>query len=130
MAMRIDSSDNLRPTAVIDGAWSQSLECGTAATLSLAMSVSVLESSSKSLLKIAVVIGVSHAFCTCFVVFIGIVVFARAIQILFASVTVWSSMLCTDPARMAFWSGSVAAAEAKKAEDASMHALLTPRLPM
>ena len=86
-----DSSiwQNLRPTAIIAGAWSQSPECGAAAALSLAMSVSVLESSSKSMLKIAAVIGVSHAFCTCFVISVGIVVFGRAIQILFASITVW-----------------------------------------
>ena len=76
------------------------------------------------------VIGISQAFCMYCDVLIGIAVFAHAIQILFASVTVWFSVLCIDLARMAFWSGSVAAAEAKKTEGTSMHALLTPRLPM
>ena len=61
---------------------------------------------------------------------VGIVVFVRVIQILFASVTVWSSMLCTDAAKKTFWSQSVAAVEAKKAESASMHALLTSRSAM
>ena len=96
----------------------------------LAMSVSVLESSSKSLLKIAAVIGVSQAFCMCFDVSVGIKIFARAIQILIALVTVLSSMLCTDPERMAFCSCRVAAAEARKAEGANMHTLLRRSPPM
>ena len=44
--------------------------------------------------------------------------------------TAGSSAALMGLERMAFWSGSVAAAEAKKAEDASMHALLTPRPPI
>ena len=44
--------------------------------------------------------------------------------------TAGSSAALMGSERMAFWSGSVAAAEAKKAEDASMHALLTLRPPI
>ena len=47
-----------------------------------------------------------------------------------AELTAGFSAALMDSDRMAFWSGSVAAAEAKKAEDASMHALLTPRPPI
>ena len=37
---------------------------------------------------------------------------------------------CNDSGRIAFWSNSVAAAEAKKAEGASMLMLLTPSPPI
>ena len=43
--------------------------------------------------------------------------------------TAVSSAPATEMDRMASWRGSVAAAEARKAEGASMHALLTPNSP-
>ena len=56
----------------------------------------------------------------CLIASTGIELWVRDIHVVVAELTDWSAAALMDSERMAFWSGSVAAAEAKKAEDASM----------
>ena len=56
----------------------------------------------------------------------GSVVLARHLHVVLMLDTAVSSAPAAEAYRMASWSGSVAAAEARKDEGASMHALLTP----
>ena len=65
----------------------------------------------------------------CLVTSTGMELWVRDVHVVVAELTAGSSAALMSSRRMAFWSGSVAAAEAKKAEDASMHALLKPRRP-
>ena len=60
----------------------------------------------------------------------GIELCVRDVHVVVAELTAGSSAALMDSERIAFWSGSVAAAAAKKADDASMQALLTPRPPI
>ena len=55
----------------------------------------------------------------------GSVVLARQLHVILMLNTVVSSAPATEVDRMASWKGIVAADEARKAEGASMHALLT-----
>ena len=55
---------------------------------------------------------------------------ARLFHIANVLVTSASSIFLSEVESISSWSGSVAAAEAKKAEGASEHALLTPSPPM
>ena len=55
--------------------------------------------------------------------------FARQLHVVLMLDTAVSSILATEADRMASRSGRVAAAEARKAEGASMHTLLTPKSP-
>ena len=57
----------------------------------------------------------------------GSVVLARQLYVVLMFDTAVSSAPATEADRPASWKGSVAAAEARKAKGASMHALLTPR---
>ena len=54
---------------------------------------------------------------------------ARQLHVVLMLDTAVSSALATEADRMAFWRGSVAAAEARKTDGASMHALLIPSPP-
>ena len=78
----------------------------------------------------AVVTEVSYARWMCFIESSGTIVLDILSQLAFAMLTALSSTPASDDDRMASWSGSVAVAEARKAEGAIMHALLTPRPPM
>ena len=60
----------------------------------------------------------------------GSVKVARQLHMVLMLDTVVSSAPVAEADRMASWRGSVAAAEARKAEGACMHALLTPSPPM
>ena len=60
----------------------------------------------------------------------GSVVLARQFYVVLTLDTAVSSAPATEADRMASWRGSVAAAEARKAEDASMYVLFTPFPPM
>ena len=66
----------------------------------------------------------------CLVASSGIELAVRDVHVVVAELTAAFSAALMGSERMAFWSGSVAAAEAKKVEDASMHVLLTPRPPI
>ena len=66
----------------------------------------------------------------CLVASTGIERWVRDVHVMVAELTAGSFAALMGSERMAFWSGSVAAAEAKKADDATMHALLTPRPPI
>ena len=66
----------------------------------------------------------------CLVTSTGMDLWVRDVHVVVAELTAGSSAALMGSERMAIWSGSVAAAEAKKAEDASMHALLIPRPPI
>ena len=73
-------------------------------------------------------IGVSDARWMCLDASIGSLAIARPFQVALALLTFLSSTPASDEAkRISSCSGSVAAADAKKVEDASEHALLTPR---
>ena len=58
------------------------------------------------------------------------VVLARQLHVVLMLDTAVSSAPATEAYRIASWRGSVAAAEARTANGASMHALLTSSLPM
>ena len=60
----------------------------------------------------------------------GSVMLARQLHVVLMLDTAVSSAPATEAVRMASWRRSVAAAEARKAQGASMHMLLTPSLPM
>ena len=62
--------------------------------------------------------------------FEGSVVLARQLHVALMLDTAVSSAPATEADRITYWRGIVAAAEARKAEGASMHALLTPSPPM
>ena len=66
----------------------------------------------------------------CLVASTGIELWVRDVHVVVAELTAGSSAALMGSKRMTFWSESVAASEAKKAEDASLHALLTPRPPI
>ena len=59
----------------------------------------------------------------CLIASTGIELWVRDVHVVIAELTAGSSAALMDSERIAFWSGSVA-------EDASMHALLTPRPPI
>ena len=76
-------------------------------------------------------IGASHARWVCLDASMGSLAIARLFKVALALLTFLSSIPASDKAkRISSCSGTVAAAEAKKAEDASVHALLTPRHPI
>ena len=76
-------------------------------------------------------IGVSHARWMCLDASMGSLAIARPFQVALPLLTSFSSTPASDEAkRISSCSGSVAAAEAKKAEVASEHARLTPRPPI
>ena len=73
--------------------------------------------------------GASQARWMCLARSEGSVVLVRQLHVVFMLDTAVSSAQATEADRMASWRESVAAAEARKAEDTSMHALLNPSPP-
>ena len=65
----------------------------------------------------------------CLVTSTGMELWVRDVHVVVVELTAGSFAALMGSERMAFWS-CVAAAEAKKAEDASMHVLFTPRPPI
>ena len=65
----------------------------------------------------------------CLISSIGLALGVGIFQITNVNATIVSSVSLKVSGRIAFWSESVAAAEARKAEGISMLALLTPNLP-
>ena len=66
----------------------------------------------------------------CPILYIGSALSVRVFQIANVNDTIVSSVSLKVSGRIAFWSESMAAADARKAEGASKHELLTTNLPI
>ena len=110
---------------MIGEALSQSPECGAAAASSLALSMSVVALLREILCYLLAMIP-SHAFWICCSSGFGSFVPERVFQCVCISATVGSGLDLSGSGRIDCCNESVDAAEAKKADGASIFALLIP----
>ena len=127
-ATRIIPSLSLSSTDVIDGARSQSPACRYDAARMRALSKSVVRRVHISASWWSTT-SRSHTFCICCDSAGGTVARDKVVQQVMAWFVSPSGMLDNVDGRMEFWSSSVDAAEAMKAEGAIVTALLVPKPP-